>query len=76
MGIVKTTKSIFNFYLQGFKSMSRSSKQLWIIILIKLFIMFFVLKLFFFNDTLGNRFENDKERSEHVIDELTKTKNK
>jgi len=49
-------------------------KTLWIIILIKLFIIFFVFRLLFFPDFLKSRFKTDKERSEYVIDELTKKK--
>jgi hypothetical protein len=48
-------------------------KRLWVIILIKLFIMFAILKVFFFPDFLGTRFGSDQEKSEYVIDELTKT---
>lgn len=47
-------------------------KQVWAIILIKLFIMFAVLKLFFFPDILKKNFDTDEERSEHVIEQLTK----
>lgn len=46
-------------------------KKLWIIILIKLFVMFAVLKLFFFENFLKSNFDTDKERSEYVIDQLT-----
>lgn len=66
---------IFNFYLEGFQNMSKTSKQLWFIILIKLFVMFAVLRLFFFPNLLKSDFKNDKERGEHVIEQLTKTKN-
>ena len=44
---------VWLFYYQGFKSMTLG-KTLWIIILIKLFIMFFVLKLFFFKSELSH----------------------
>ena len=37
----------FDLYYDGFRSMTLG-KTLWLVILIKLFIMFFVLKLFFF----------------------------
>lgn len=63
-------KRIFNFYYEGFKSMT-IGKKLWIIILIKLFILFAVLKLFFFHDYLKTNYNTDKERSEYVLDELT-----
>ena len=61
---------IFYFYYDGFKAMTLG-KTLWIIILVKLFIFFFVLKLFFFPDLLNTRFDNDDERAEHVSVELT-----
>ncbi len=47
-------------------------KKSWIIILLKLFIMFFVLKLFFFPNFLNSRFDNDKEKGEYVLEQLTK----
>lgn len=46
-------------------------KRLWAIILIKLFIMFAILRIFFFQDFLGSRFDSDKERSDYVIKEIT-----
>lgn len=46
-------------------------KTLWTIILIKLFILFFVLKLFFFPNQLKRNFNTDNERSQHVIEQLT-----
>ena len=42
-----TVKRIINFYTEGFRSMT-VGKKLWLIIFIKLFIMFAILKLFFF----------------------------
>ena len=66
-------KRVFNFYLEGFKTLSPYAKSLWIIIFLKLFIMFFVLKLFFFHDTLENRFNSDDEITEFVIDQITNT---
>jgi hypothetical protein len=47
-------------------------KKLWIIIIIKLVIIFAVLKLFFFKDFLNTNFKNDTERSDYVIEQLTK----
>ena len=63
-------KRIFNFYLDGFKNMSVSNRKLWVIIIIKLFIMFAVLKIFFFPDFLNSKFDTDKEKSDHVIEQL------
>lgn len=42
---------IWQFYLKGFRGMTWG-RVLWLIILVKLFIMFFVLRLFFFPDFL------------------------
>jgi hypothetical protein len=66
-------KRIFEFYLQGFRSMTWG-KTLWKIILIKLFIMFAVLKLFFFPDLLQRDFDTDEERGDHVLDQITNIK--
>lgn len=49
-----TLLSIWNFYIEGFRSMTLG-RTLWLIILIKLFVMFFILKLFFFPDFLAGQ---------------------
>lgn len=43
--------NIWQFYRDGFRSMTLG-RTLWLIILIKLFVMFFILRLFFFPDFL------------------------
>ena len=65
---------IWKFYISGFKDMSNWGKQVWLIILIKLFIMFVILRIFFFPDFLKTNFNSDKERSEHVLEILTNSK--
>ncbi len=65
---------ILNFYIDGFKNLSGWSKQVWIIILVKLFILFAILKLFFFPDFLKSNFENDRQRSDFVLEQLTEPK--
>lgn len=59
---------IYQFYMDGFRQMTLG-KTLWLIILIKLFIMFFVLKLFFFPSYLG-KYKTADEKGEHVSTEL------
>ncbi|MDR0429694.1 MAG: DUF4492 domain-containing protein [Tannerellaceae bacterium] len=59
---------VFRFYLEGFKEMTLG-KTLWVIILIKLFIMFFVLKLFFFPSFLS-KFDTKTEKQDYVSEEL------
>ncbi|HNW89620.1 MAG TPA: DUF4492 domain-containing protein [Bacteroidales bacterium] len=66
-------RKIFYFYYEGFCSMT-VGKKLWTIILIKLFIMFVILKLFFFPDFLKTRFENDEQRGNYVMEQLTTPK--
>jgi hypothetical protein len=70
----KKIQSIIRFYIEGFTSLSPWARTLWAIILVKLFIMFVVFKLFFFRDTLKNRFNTDEERSDYVIEQITNTK--
>lgn len=64
-------KKILDFYISGFKEMSIHSRKLWIIILVKLFIMFFILKIFFFPNFLNSKFDTDKEKGDYVIEQLT-----
>ena len=66
-------QKIFYFYYDGFRNMT-VGKNLWIIIIIKLVIIFLVLKIFFFPDFLKEKFSNDKQRSDYVINDLTKIK--
>jgi len=47
-------------------------RKLWAIILIKLIILFLVLRLFFFPNYLKSNFSTDEQRSNHVIEQLTK----
>ncbi len=63
-------RKIINFYKEGFLSME-VGKKLWLIIGIKLFILFIVLKLFFFQDFLSSKFDNNKAKSDYVLEELT-----
>ena len=51
---------VFNLYYEGFLGM-RLGRTLWLIIAIKLFIMFAVLKVFFFPDYLKTHAEQGHE---------------
>jgi len=68
--IISLLDRIFIFYYEGFRTMSLWGRRVWIIILIKLFIMFAILKIFFFTDFLNKKYDNDKQRSEYVLDQL------
>lgn len=60
---------IGRFYIEGFREMTLG-RTLWAIILLKLFVMFFILKLFFFPAYLG-KYSTREEKQEHVAGELT-----
>ena len=62
---------VIRFYVDGFKEMT-VGKTLWAIILIKLFIIFFVLKLFLFPDYFNSRSDSEQGKAQIVRDELTK----
>jgi hypothetical protein len=68
--IIPSLNLLFRFYYDGFRNMSGWGRKVWIIIIIKLFIMFVILKVFFFPDFLGTKYDNDKQRSEYVLDQL------
>ena len=63
-------RKVFNFYYEGFRSMT-VGRKLWIIILIKLFVIFIIFRIFFFQDFLDKRFSSNEEKSNYVIEELT-----
>lgn len=60
--------NIYNFYIDGFRNMTLG-RVLWLIIIIKLFIMFFVLKLFFFPNFLRDH-PTDFDKGNYVGNEL------
>lgn len=65
---------IWNLYYDGFRNMSSWGRQVWIIILIKLFILFFILRLFFFPNFLKTHFKTDQERGDYVLENLVEPK--
>lgn len=60
---------VYRFYRDGFRSMT-IGRTLWALILIKLFIMFAILKLFFFPNILA-QFDTAEEKSDFVLEQLT-----
>ena len=58
----------YDLYVDGFRNMTLG-KTLWTVILIKLFIMFAVLKLFFFPDFLSTHAEEGGE-ADYVATEI------
>ena len=60
----------YRFYRDGFRAMT-VGRTLWKIIAVKLLVMFAVLKFFFFADFLNTTFDNDQQRADHVLQQLT-----
>ena len=63
-----TLLTIWNFYLEGFRSMTLG-RTLWVIILLKLFVMFFRLVKSGFPDFLGDH-PTDADKGTYVGNEL------
>jgi len=64
---------IWRLYYDGFRSMTLG-RTLWAIILVKLFIIFVVLKLFFFPNYIKEHADKGQE-AEFVSSQLLKVKN-
>jgi uncharacterized membrane protein len=65
----------FSMFWDGFRNMSTLGKTLWILVIIKLCIMFLILKPFFFPNYLNSKFENDESKANYVIQELIEKSN-
>lgn len=63
-----TVLNIWRFYVDGFRNMTLG-RTLWFIILLKLFIMFAVLRIFFFPNFL-NSVATDGDKEGYVSREL------
>jgi hypothetical protein len=72
--VTSVMNRLFRFYYDGFRSMSWWGKRVWIIILIKLFVIFLILKIFFFQDFLQKKYSTDEEKSRYVLDQLINSK--
>lgn len=66
--------STLSMYVDGFRSMT-IGRKLWLIIIVKLAVMFLILKLFFFPDLLATNYDTDHDRAEAVRASLTNQTN-
>ena len=69
MGTIRSFSGFIGMYVDGFKNLTWG-KPLWILIFIKLFIMFAVIRVFFFPNILNSRFKTEQEKSDFVSKEL------
>ena len=60
----------FTMFREGFTAMSRLSKILWALVIVKLIVIFLLLKPLFFPNRLNTAFDTDTEKSRHVQTEL------
>ncbi|MDO5569926.1 MAG: DUF4492 domain-containing protein [Bacteroidales bacterium] len=66
-------KRVYVFYRDGFREMT-IGRTLWAIILIKLFIMFFIIRIFFSPNFLNTKGETNEDKADYVRNELIKRK--
>ena len=57
--------NIWNLYADGFRNMT-IGKTLWALILIKLFIMFCILRVFFFPNFLNSVTDDESQKDDYV----------
>jgi hypothetical protein len=62
--------SIIRFYVDGFRRMTLG-KTLWAIILVKLFVMFAIVKVFLLPNHLNSTCDTPAQKSARVADSLT-----
>lgn len=67
---MKLLHRIWHFYYDGFRQMT-VGRSLWALIIIKVVILFAVLKVFFFPDLLSRDYDNDADRAQAVRESLT-----
>ena len=62
-------KRIINFYYEGFSNM-RIGKTLWVVVLVKLAVIFVILRIFFMPDILSER-AGDGNEADYVSSQIT-----
>ena len=67
---VKNIPDFFKMYAEGIKNMTWG-KTLWIIVIIKLFIMFAILKVFFFPNFLNKVAPTQEQKAAYITNQLT-----
>lgn len=67
--MIKALVSIWRFYVDGFCNMTWG-RPLWVLIFLKVIVLFLVLRMFFFEPVLSGK--TDAEKSDYVGQELVK----
>jgi len=66
-------RRVWDLYYDGFRSMT-IGKTLWVIIAIKLVVIFVVVKLLFFPNFLSSKSDTDEGKAEYVREQVTSRK--
>lgn len=69
MGKTGFIHKVIDFYYEGFSQME-TGKTLWLVIVVKLVVIFIVLKLFFMPDVLGTKAEEGRE-ADYISSRIT-----
>jgi hypothetical protein len=69
MGNIRSFSDFVAMYIDGFQHLTWG-KPLWVLIGIKLFVLFAILRVFFFPNLLNTRFDTEEEKSNFVFKEL------
>ncbi|MBO8455999.1 MAG: DUF4492 domain-containing protein [Bacteroidetes bacterium] len=67
MWVLRKLTSVWRFYADGFRNMTWG-RPLWILIILKLVILFAILRVFFFQPVLAGK--SDEQKSDFVGEEL------
>ncbi|MDR1810973.1 MAG: DUF4492 domain-containing protein [Prevotella sp.] len=62
--------NFFGMFRDGFMNMTLG-KTLWLIVVVKLVIMFLILRPFFFPNFLNAKFDNQEDKADYVLEQLT-----
>ncbi len=60
----------FTMFWDGFIGMSRLGRTLWLIVIVKLIVMFAILRPIFFPDFLKKQVEDESQKAEYVREQL------
>ncbi|MDE5942439.1 MAG: DUF4492 domain-containing protein [Muribaculaceae bacterium] len=69
MKTIQFLNKAVSMYADGFRSMT-VGRKLWMIILIKLAVLFLVFRIFFFPDILKENYDTDAQRAQAVRSSL------
>lgn len=66
-----TIKAFIEMYRDGFRQMT-VGRTLWAVVILKLLVLFLVVKLFFFPNILERDYDNDDQRAAVVRERLSR----